>query len=332
MALRRKKHNSRTRFKLIEHNGFYPYFSRYLEISAVQGIAQETIRRRDSSLRRFIEWCDERGLDDPKAITKPILERYQRYLYHYRKDNGDPLSVGSQNSILTPIKTFFKWLAQENYLLYNPASELIIPKKPKALPRHVLSVEDVAIILEQPDTDTLEGIRDRAMLEVLYATGIRRKELINLCEHDIDSHRQTLLVREGKNNRDRYLPLGDRALQWVIKYQQEVRDHLLLDHREQRLFLTSYGEPFSLSNVGAYVKVYIEEAGINVGGACHLFRHAMATHMLENGADIRFIQAMLGHIQLSTTEIYTRVSVEKLREIHRATHPAMLEPPTTSES
>ena len=323
MALRRKKHNSRTRFKrVIEHNGFYPYFSRYLDSCEVQGVSKDTIKRRDSALRRFIEWCDDRGLDEPKNITKPILERYQRYLYHYRKDNGEPLSVGSQHVLLTPIKSFFKWLAQENYLLYNPASELVLPKKPKALPRHILTIEDVVTVLEQPDITTQAGIRDRAIVEVLYSTGIRRSELTSLCEYDIDYGRRTLFVREGKNNKDRYLPLGERALQWIKRYQSEVRDDLLMDQQEPHLFLTDYGEPFKGSYIGQTVKRYIEQAGITMPGSCHLFRHAMATHMLENGADIRFIQAMLGHADLSTTEIYTRVSIEKLREIHAATHPA----------
>ena len=326
MALRRKKHNVRTRVKrVIEHNGFYPYFSRYLESNAVQGISVDTIKRRDSALRRFIAWCDERGLDDPREITKPILERYQRHLYYYRKSDGEPLSVGSQQVLLTPLKSFFKWLTQENYLLYNPASELVLPKKPKGLPRSILSIDEVLHILEQPDITRAEGLRDRALLEVLYATGIRRSELINLCEHDIDSTRQSLLVKEGKHKKDRYLPLGARALQWIQTYQRDVREQLLIDHRETHLFLTDYGEPFKGSYLGHLVKGYIEQAGINTPGSCHLFRHAMATHMLENGADIRFIQTMLGHSDLSTTEIYTRVSIEKLRAIHAATHPATLE-------
>ncbi|ODS22394.1 hypothetical protein AB835_14430 [Candidatus Endobugula sertula] len=326
MALRRKKHNSRTRFKrVVEHNGFYPYFSRYLSVCESQGVSKDTIKRRDSALRRFIEWCDDQGLDDPKSITKPMLERYQRYLYHYRKDNGEPLSMGSQHVMLTPVKSFFKWLTQENYLLYNPASELVLPKKPKGLPRNILTVEEVIKILNQPDTTTLEGVRDRAILEVFYATGIRRSELIHLKIYEVDHHRQTVFVKEGKYNKDRYLPLGERALQWIQKYQWEVRDHLLTDHQEPHLFLTDYGEPFNGSYIGHHVKKYIEQAGIKVPGSCHLFRHAMATHMLENGADIRFIQAMLGHADLSTTEIYTRVSIEKLCEIYNATHPAKLE-------
>jgi integrase/recombinase XerD len=226
--------------------------------------------------------------------------------------------------MLTPIKSFFKWLTQENYLLYNPASELVLPKKPKALPRVVLSVEQVLHILEQPDINTASGLRDRAILEVLYATGIRRAELTQLYHYDIDQARQTVLVREGKYNKDRYLPLGARAFQWVNRYRFEVRDSLLLDHKEPHLFLTDYGEPFNGSYLGALVKRYIAQAEIKVTGSCHLLRHAMATHMLENGADIRYIQSMLGHSDLSTTEIYTRVSIEKLQQIHAATHPAKL--------
>ena len=325
MALRRKKHNSRTRFKrVVEHNGFYPYFSRYLEMNAIQAISKDTIKRRDSALRQFIEWCDDRGLDNPKDITKPILERYQRYLYHYRKDNGDPISISTQHELLLSVKGFFKWLTQDNYLLYNPASELVLPKKPRGLPRNILTVEDMQKILSQPDTNTPSGIRDRAILEVLYATGIRRAELTDLKIHEVDCERQTLFVREGKYNKDRYLPLGESALHWIKAYQCEVRDQLLIDYHEQHLFLTDYGSPFNGSYLGGLVKRYIKQAGFTISGSCHLFRHAMATHMLENGADIRFIQAMLGHADLSTTEIYTRVSIEKLREIHAATHPAKL--------
>ena len=326
MALRRKKHNSITRVKrAVEHNDLYPYLARYLQISETQGLSVHTLRRRDSALRRFIEWCDERSLDDPRTITKPILERYQRFLYDYRKDNGDALSLSSQHAMLSPIKGFFKWLTQENYLLYNPASELVLPKKPKALPRHILTTEQVFMILSAPDIETPEGLRDRALLETLYATGIRRSELVMLMEHDIDHSRKTLFVREGKNRKDRYLPLGERALYWINRYQQEVRPRLLIDHQEKRLFLTDYGEPFNGGYVGGLVKRRIKEAGIDKPGSCHLFRHAMATHMLDNGADIRFIQAMLGHADLSTTEVYTRVSIEKLSDIHRATHPIMKE-------
>lgn len=309
----------------ITRSGFYPYLLRFIEWGAVKGLSEQTNRSRERSLTRFIAWCDERSLDTPQALTKPMLERYQKHLYYYRKRNGEPLSFGSQHALLTPLKAFFKWLARENYLPSNPASELELPKQQRGLPKSLLSIEEVERIFATVDTTTPYGVRDRAMLETLYSTGIRRMELVNLGLYDVDVSRQTLLVRQGKGRKDRLLPLGARALQWVERYRHEVRPQLAVAHDEPHLFLTDYGEPWAKNRLGEMVKKYLHHARIDKPGACHLFRHAMATHMLDNGADIRFIQAMLGHSDLSTTQIYTQVSIEKLRQIHAATHPAKVE-------
>ena len=229
-----------------------------------------------------------------------------------------------QVALLLPIKSFFKWLAQNNRILYNPASEIELPKVPMRLPQSILSVAEVERIINTPDTTTVYGVRDRAILETLYSTGIRRMECVILQLYDIDGPRQTVMVRQGKGGKDRLLPIGKRALYWVDRYRYEVRDELVIDSDDTHLFLTDYGESFIKGRLGALVKRYLHHAEINKPGGCHLFRHAMATHMLDNGADLRFIQMMLGHSQLSTTEIYTHVSIEKLREIHTATHPAKL--------
>lgn len=311
--------------EVVANNGLYRYMQAFLEWTEVKGFSKDTYKRRKAALRRFIQWCAERELQDPKEITKPILERYQRYLYYYRKHDGQPLTFGSQHVMLTPIKTFFKWLTKENHILYNPASELELPKKPKRLPKTILHPDDIESILIQPDTDTDEGLRDRAMLETLYSTGIRRMELSNLTIYDIDSRRCTLSVREGKGSKDRMIPIGQRALAWVEKYRLDVRPGLVMHHDEQALFLTREGKAFRRGALSNRIKKYIDQAGIIVTGSCHLFRHAMATHMLENGADIRFIQAMLGHSDLNTTQIYTQVSIEKLKAVHAATHPARLQ-------
>lgn len=322
MALRKKKHQGRAQKKSpAEHNGMYPYLLRYLEISEIQGVAKDTLRRRKNAIKRFIEWCCDYGLDTPQEVTKPLLERYQKYLFYYRKDDGEPLSPGSQHVILSPIKGFFSWLTRENYLLYNPASEMQLPKKPKRLPRYILTMEDVEHILEQPDCDTPSGLRDRTVLEMFYATGMRRTELCGLRMDSIDPQRKTVFIRAGKGDKDRYVPLGAAAYHWVKLYQYDVRPSLLIDPNDHTLFLTDYGEPFTGSNMGHAVKRYIEAAGLEVTGSCHLLRHAMATHMLENGADVRYIQAMLGHSDLSTTQIYTHVSMNQLQQIHDITHP-----------
>ncbi len=322
----RKKRTMRYRRQpvAIEHTGFYAYLLEYNEAMRLRDYSEATLHRRESDIRRFAGWCDERSVIKPQDVTKPILERYQKYLYYYRQVNGEALSMTSQAHYLTSVKQFFKWLTRQNYLLYNPASELDIPKQRQTLPM-VLSEEDVQATLQQPDINTVYGLRDRAILELLYSTGIRRSELIHLQLQDLSLSRKTLYVRQGKGKKDRLLPVGERALCWIKSYLLEVRPKLLLDIAEQALFLNDYGACFRDNKLGDRVKRFMKNAGITAPGSCHLLRHAMATHMLENGAELRFIQVMLGHTDIKSTQIYTHVSIEKLREIHTATHPAKLE-------
>lgn len=300
------------------------YMDMHFEWMLVTGYSAETVRARRIAIRRFIAWCNERGVTDPREITKPIIERYQRHLFYYRKEDGAPMTTGTQHGCLAPLKSFFKWLARENHILYNPASELDLPRQPKTLPRTILSVADVEAILAEAEPDNVQGLRDRALLETLYSTGMRRMELPNLMLYDVDLTRHIVFVREGKGRRDRVIPIGARACAWIDKYLLESRAQLVTGDCAA-LFVTDYGEGVLPEYVAAKVKRYMAFAGIDKPGATHLFRHACATHMLENGADIRFIQAMLGYANLQTTEIYTHVSIDKLREIHAATHPARLE-------
>jgi integrase/recombinase XerD len=154
---------------------------------------------------------------------------------------------------------------------------------------------------------------------------MRRLELVNLKLWDLDLERATVTIRQGKGHKDRIIPLGDRAAAWVRKYLDESRPHVASEPDDHTVFLSNAGEPFSLDYLTEVVRGYVEAAGLGKHGACHLFRHTMATLMLEGGADIRFIQAMLGHADLKTTQIYTHVAIRQLQEIHRATHPAKLE-------
>jgi integrase/recombinase XerD len=299
------------------------YMAEHFDWMRINGYSEDTVRARRVAIRRFISWCEERALREPREIVKPILERYQRHLYYHRKADGRPMTLGSQLGCLAPLKTFFKWLAKENHIPFNPASELTLPQPPKHLPRVILSVEEIEAILAEAEPKSAQGLRDRAMLETLYSCGLRRMELAGLALYDIDLKRRLVVVREGKGRRDRVVPIGARAAAWVEKYLLEARPQLLIADNES-LFLTDYGDPITAEYVAQRVRRYMGFAGIDKPGAAHLFRHACATHMLENGADTRFIQALLGHSDLSTTQIYTRVSIEKLREIHDATHPARL--------
>ncbi|MCK6384050.1 MAG: site-specific tyrosine recombinase XerC [Rhodocyclaceae bacterium] len=307
-------------------NPLHSYRHAFHEWAEARAYSAATVATRDRAIARFIGWADERGINRPADISRAVLERYQRHLFLARKADGAPLSLKTQESLLNPLRAWFKWMTRENHILYNPASELVLPRSPRQLPKVLLSVADVEGALNQPDIGTPWGLRDRAILETLYSTGIRRMELTRLTLYDVDLAAGTVMVRLGKGAKDRLIPIGARAAAWVVRYVEEVRPQLAIRSDELALFLTDYGEPFEKNRLGDLVRRYMRHAGI-VHGSCHAFRHAMATHMLENGADIRFIQAMLGHSELSTTQIYTQVSIGKLKEIHAATHPARIERP-----
>jgi integrase/recombinase XerD len=301
--------------------GLAAFVVRYLEWLRVHNYAEPTVLNRELYLGYLVAWCAERGLTTPRDITKPILERYQRALYHLRKANGAPLSFRGQHARLVPIRGFFKWLTRQNYLLYNPASELELPRLEHRLPKHVLTTTEVEQVMRQPNLDEPMGVRDRAIVETLYSTGMRRRELMGLQLFDLDRERGTVMIRQGKGKKDRMIPIGERALHWIDRYQTEVRPELVVGRDPATLFLTHTGEPFTPNRLTQLVRDYVNAADLGKSGSCHLFRHTMATLMLENGADIRYIQAMLGHAELSTTQIYTQVSIRKLKEIHTATHP-----------
>jgi len=293
----------------------------YIRHLEVQAFTSDTRSVRRVHLCMFERWAAERGLAEPVEITRPVLERYQRYLFHYRKKDGKPLSFSSQHSRLVPLRMWFKWMTRQNYLLHNPASELDLPRLAKPLPR-VLTAAEAETILQQPDISDPAGLRDRAILETFYSTGMRRAELVNLKLYDVDREAGIITIREGKGRKDRVIPVGERAVLWIDKYLNEARPRLVAEPDDMTVFLTAQGEPFSRNSLSLIIREYVEQARIGKRGACHLFRHTMATLMLEGGADIRFIQQMLGHARLDTTQIYTHVSIRMLKQIHSATHPA----------
>lgn len=305
-------------------DGLFCFMQRFIAHLEIKHYTDATLWNNERYIRDFIEWCDARALRRPGDITKAIIQRYQRFLYLYRKADGQPLSIYSQRGKLGPLKGWFKWMSRENYILYNPTSEIELPRIPHRLPKAILTESEAEKVFAQINVTTPLGIRDRAFIELLYATGIRRMELVNLAEADIDPERGTVLIRQGKWRKDRMVPIGKRAGYWIGRYINEVRPQLVLKAGDSTLFLTRLGERFNECWLSRTVAQYVDKAKINKRGSCHLFRHTMATLMLENGADIRFIQAMLGHSDLSTTEIYTQVSMKQLKAVHEMTHPAKL--------
>ncbi len=307
-----------------DSQGFAALATAYLEALRVRNYSGATIESREHHLREFIRWAEERGLTRPTEVTKPTLERYQRWLYHYRKKNGQPLSFRSQHGCLVPVRALFKWLCRQNLLLANPAADLDLPRAEKRLPRHVLTAAEAERVLGLPDVAEPLGLRDRAILEAFYSTGMRRMELLGLKLYDLDQERGTVFIRQGKGKKDRMIPMGERAFSWVRKYLEAARPTLALSPDDGTVFLTNVGLVFEPNRLTQLVRDYVDRAEIGKVGSCHLFRHTCATLMLEGGADIRFIQQMLGHAKLETTQIYTQVSIRQLKEVHTRTHPARL--------
>lgn len=304
-------------------DGIGTWLLRFLEWMAVTNYAKPTIDGRHRDLWQFKQWCHDRSLESPKQVTKPIMERYQRYLYHYRGANEKTLSYERQASLLSAVKYFFKWMAQQNHLLFNPASEITLPRTPRRrLTDRLLQTSEIDLIMLQPNIENPIGIRDRAILEMFYSTGIRRRECSELQLYDVDKERGTVFVRQGKGKKDRVVPIGERALHWVMRYTLSVRPELSINPSEQTLFLNYQGLPLVPDGISHLIRGYFQNAGIIKQGGAHMFRHTMATSMLDNGADIRYIQEILGHAMLDTTQQYTHVSIQKLKEVHSATHPA----------
>lgn len=215
-----------------------------------------------------------------------------------------------------------RWLARRNLIATNPSADLELPRIGRRLPRAVLTAGEAETVLAQAKPSTDLGLRDRTMLEVLYSTGMRRHELCSIRLDDLDLARGTVLVREGKGRKDRMLPLGRRAAAWIRRYLETARPRLQTGPDLRAVFLGRDGHQITGGVLGNLTHAYVAKSGIAKRGSCHLLRHAMATLMLEGGADIRYIQQMLGHARLTTTEIYTQVNITRLAEVHRHTHPA----------
>lgn len=295
----------------------------FCEWKRLRNFSECTIEGQWKYLRYFIDWAAARGISQPAEVTRPIIERYQRFLYHYRKSNGEPLTVESQSSRISALNVWFKWMSRNNHILYNPAADIELPKQVFRLPKCVMTESEAEHVISQANVATKLGLRDRAIMETFYSTAVRRMELINLRPFDIDADRGTVLIRQGKGKKDRVVPIGERALAWIDRYLIEVRPLFLVgDRTKDVLFLTRRGTRFTPEKMTEMMGDYVAKADIGKEGCCHIFRHTAATLMLENGADIRYIQEMLGHASPATTQIYTRVSIRKLKEVHTATHPA----------
>lgn len=295
--------------------------ARYLNHLQLLNYSPRTIAAMPSTFKLLARFMAEVKLHDVQALTSTHLLDFQRWLYYEPTWKDTARGVASQNRVLSVVRGFFKFLKQEGYTGHDPAAQMLLAREPDALPRNVLTPQEARRIIEAPDVQTALGYRDRTLLEVLYATGIRKNELMNLNVADVNLDEELLRINEGKGGRDRVVPLSGIACSFLESYIKGVRPELLQGNNSRRLFISLRGRPMARNTVGAVVEKYARQAKIKKHVTCHLWRHTCATHLLKNNANLRHVQEMLGHRSLATTERYLRLTIADLKEAHRKFHP-----------
>lgn len=278
-----------------------------------RGLSENTINSYGIDLKLFLEYLRENEIPTFKQVNKEVIVNYMQSEKNNNKANSSILrSVSS-------LRKFFQYLAQEKIIEKDPMLLIDTPKKKQHLPQ-VLTKEEVEKLLRSPNTGQVLGLRDRAMLELMYATGLRISEIINLKLEDLHLTMGTLQTL-GKGHKERIVPVGDEAIKWVNRYLEEARPKLLKQKRSNYLFLNFHGNNLTRQGVWKNLKAEVKKAGIQKNITPHTLRHSFATHILENGADLRIVQELLGHADISTTQIYTHLSNKQLADIYNRAHP-----------
>ena len=283
----------------------------YLKVE--RGLSENTINSYGIDLKLFLEYLRENEIPSFKQVNKEVIVNYMQSEKNNNKANSSILrSVSS-------LRKFFQYLAQEKIIEKDPMLLIDTPKKKQHLPQ-VLTKEEVEKLLRSPNTGQVLGLRDRAMLELMYATGLRISEIINLKLEDLHLTMGTLQTL-GKGHKERIVPVGDEAIKWVNRYLEEARPKLLKQKRSNYLFLNFHGNNLTRQGVWKNLKAEVRKARIQKNITPHTLRHSFATHILENGADLRIVQELLGHADISTTQIYTHLSNKQLADIYNRAHP-----------
>ncbi len=298
------------------------YLEKCGERMRVLNYADHTWVMYSSHLRRFFSYLKEMGVTELSAVTKDHVRGYQTYFHERLTPEGQPHAVATQNLALMAVKTFFRLMREEEYLASDPARDIPFAKQPQRLPASILTSKEARKVLEAPDLVTAMGYRDRAVLELLYSTGMRTSEVGALKLQDVDTNGGYARVNQGKGGKDRVVPLGRIASRYLENYIRSVRPLLVRkDPTNPYLFITLRGSRFGADVIWLMVKRCARKAGISRNIYPHTFRHTCATLMLKNNANIRHIQEMLGHASLDTTQIYVSVTIQDLKAVHRKCHP-----------
>lgn len=284
----------------------------YLDFLSVEkGLSFNTVLSYSRDIRKLFLFFRKEKIPWPKAREENLI----RFIHQQNRAGLSPRSLAR---LISSLKSFYKFLILDDFVKKNPAVDLSSPKIWFKLPRF-LTIEEVELLLSQPDEKKIRGIRDKAMLELLYATGLRASELVSLKRKDLNVEDGFLLCR-GKGGKERIVPVGGTACQAVQRYLDQARSKLLKKPTEL-IFLTSRGGGFTRQGFWKLLKTYARKAGLDLKISPHILRHSFATHLLEGGADLRSVQLMLGHTQITTTQIYTHVSRERLRKVYEKYHP-----------
>ncbi|MBI3651345.1 MAG: site-specific tyrosine recombinase XerD [Acidobacteria bacterium] len=283
-------------------------FLSYLRVE--KGLSVNTLTAYQADLTKLMKFAQERD-KDLLSLERDDIKDFIQHLHH------SGLEARSIGRTLVTVRNLYKFLLLDGFLKRDPSANIETPKSWQSLPKFLIA-EEVECLLNSPDTDTPTGLRDKAMLEVLYATGVRVSELVALKVSDINLE-VGILTTLGKGSKERTVPVGKSAIEWVKKY-LPVRSQVLQKKSSPHLFINSKGQPLSRSLFWKIIVGYGEKAKIG-HITPHLLRHSFATHLLENGADLRSVQMMLGHSDISTTQIYTHITNERLKEIYKKFHP-----------
>jgi len=299
------------------------YIYEYKAYIATRGFAERTINLFVSSARLFGEWLGKRSIKDPKEITKHTIIDYYKEMYKFKGTAGKGWSASTKYRHLTVIRKFLRFMARMDYIEKDPTEFLELPKQEKGLPTALLKDSEVRELFKSLEVSTNEFVlRDKAIMELLYSTGIRANELSKLSIKDIDFERQQLIIRHPKGGRSyqRVVPFGTLAERALKEYIETLRPNLIMGS-SKAVFLSNRGNEMNTNTVREIIKEYARKAGVKNSITTHSFRVGCATEMLRSGADVRYVQTLLGHKRIETTQIYTRVNIEDLKRIHKRYHP-----------
>lgn len=296
-----------------------PVYLRYLQ---ALNRSPYTLRNTRFLLKAFIRFLHRTDVERIEDLTHQVLLEYQQELAFSLTAKGTLLSLRSQQKHLCTVKGFTGYLKNNDYLVDDPGERLQLPKQPKRLPRVILKDDEIKKLFKACDLQSNRGYRNRVVLEVLYDTAIRRLELSNLHLADLDLNAGYLHVKSGKGDKDRVVPLSQRVCERIKTYSLGVRGEFVQGKDPGYLILNRYGKKMGPDGIWQIVKRCAHLAGIKKNVSTHTFRHTCATHMLKNGAPVRHLQEMLGHESLESTQIYTRVTINDLKQIHAKYHPS----------